>query len=149
MKLIPRTRFELTFTALLLMLCVGTNLPNNATAQFCRNSAVSTLSSPFDKFDPAPDAPVHTVAVQCDGKLLIGGEFTKFGINYPVSGSHIARLNVDGSIDYSFNSGNVDATVTSILPQNDGKILVGGSFTVLGGQSIAYFGRLNPDGTPD
>src|SRR2546423_15596017 len=131
MKPIRNTKFEVTFTTVLLITWFGANLPNNATAQFCPNPVSNTISSPFDKFDPAPDAPVHTVAVQCDGKLLIGGEFTKFGINYPVSGSHIARLNVDGSIDYSFNSGNVDATVTSILPQNDGKILVGGSFTVV------------------
>jgi len=33
--------------------------------------------------------------------------------------------------------------------QADGKILVGGGFTTLGGQSRSYLGRLNADGTLD
>ena len=48
----------------------------------------------------------------------------------------------------SFNPG-ANNNVFSLAVQADGKILVGGSFTTLGGQSRTNIGRLNADGTPD
>jgi uncharacterized delta-60 repeat protein len=39
--------------------------------------------------------------------------------------------------------------VNSVVLQPDGKILVGGSFTSIGGASRTYLARLNPDGTAD
>src|SRR5271157_2092958 len=48
----------------------------------------------------------------------------------------------------SFNPG-ADGTVGSLAVQPDGKILVGGQFTTLGGHSLNYIGRLNGDGTVD
>ena len=37
----------------------------------------------------------------------------------------------------------------SLAVQADGKIVVGGMFTTLGGQPRSYLGRLNSDGTLD
>src|SRR2546428_4917455 len=48
----------------------------------------------------------------------------------------------------SFNP-EANNTVNSLAVQADGKILVGGGFSTLGGQSRNYFGRLNADGTLD
>src|SRR2546428_4232803 len=48
----------------------------------------------------------------------------------------------------SFNPG-ADSVVRSPAVQADGKILVGGAFTTLGGQSRNIIGRLNADGTVD
>src|SRR5258708_33167490 len=48
----------------------------------------------------------------------------------------------------SFNPG-ADNVVQSLAVQADGKILVGGFFSALGGQSRSYIGRLNADGTLD
>ena len=42
-----------------------------------------------------------------------------------------------------------DGGVSTIAVQSDGKIVVGGLFTLLGGQPRNYIGRLNPDGTLD
>src|ERR1039458_3390153 len=42
-----------------------------------------------------------------------------------------------------------DNFVYATAIQPDGKILVGGSFTTLGGQPRSCVGRLNPDGTVD
>jgi hypothetical protein len=61
-------------------------------------------------FDPGPGPvsaswiryPISTVAVQDDGKILIGGSFTNFG-GQPYRG--IARLNPNGSVDASFDPG--------------------------------------------
>src|SRR5688572_33054476 len=48
------------------------------------------------------DGNISAVAVQSDGKLIIGGSF----VNYDgVKKNNIARLNADGSLDETFNSG--------------------------------------------
>jgi outer membrane protein assembly factor BamB len=63
------------------------------------------------------------VAVQKDGKVVVGGHFTTIdGINR----NCIARLNADGSLDGTFNVGTgADDLVWSVAVQADGKVLVG------------------------
>src|SRR6218665_100886 len=90
---------------------------------------------------------IYTTSVQSDGKIIIGGEFNSFN---SASRNRVARLNVDGSLDLAFNPSNGfnQATrATSIQP--DGKILVGGDFTVFNGVSVNKIVRLNDDGTLD
>jgi uncharacterized delta-60 repeat protein len=58
-------------------------------------------------------------------------------------------LNSDGSMDNGFNPGANGNYVNGLAIQADGKIVVGGTFTILGGQSRKYIGRLNPDGSVD
>jgi uncharacterized delta-60 repeat protein len=48
----------------------------------------------------------------------------------------------------SFNPG-ANQGVYTCFPQPDGKVIVGGSFTILGGQPRNYIGRVNGDGTLD
>lgn len=45
---------------------------------------------------------VNVIAVQPDGKLMIGGDFTQFN---GVTRNRVARLNSDGSLDTSFDPG--------------------------------------------
>jgi uncharacterized delta-60 repeat protein/uncharacterized repeat protein (TIGR01451 family) len=52
------------------------------------------------------------------------------------------------SVDDGFNPG-ADDVIIGVTVQRDGKILVGGAFTQLGGQPRQRIGRLNPDGTLD
>jgi hypothetical protein len=82
-------------------------------------------------FDPSPESGVYSLAVQPDGKIIVGGEFSTLG---GLPRRHIGRLNADGSLDAAFNPGG-DGPVFSLAVQVDGKILVGGSFTTLGGQA--------------
>ena len=63
--------------------------------------------------------------------------------------NYIGRLNADGTLDTSFNPGARRLLSYSLAVQADGKILVGGCFTTLGGQTRNYLGRLNADGTLD
>jgi uncharacterized delta-60 repeat protein len=97
-----------------------------------------------------PDARVYAVAVQADGKTLIGGDFKNVR---GVPRNHIARLNVDGSLDTTFDpgaqSGTEDASVSSLAVQADGRILVGGYFTNLAGNARSNLGRLNANGSID
>jgi uncharacterized delta-60 repeat protein len=88
---------------------------------------------------------VYCLALQPDGKILVGGNFTTLA---GWSRNYIGRLKADGSMDTGFNPGAAD-TVYALALQPDGKILVGGRFTVLGGQSCANIGRLNADGSLD
>ena len=90
---------------------------------------------------------VESIAVQLDGKVLIGGLFTA------VNGtSGIARLNADGSLDASFNAavfGFTDGRVKSVAVQSDSKVLIGGSFHVVNATIRNRIARLNADGSLD
>ena len=87
---------------------------------------------------------VNTIAVQKDGKILVGGAFTSYA---DASGFHstnyIARLNTDGTYDSTF-SGSCNTTVRSIvIDEYNDTIIVGGEFTSPGN----YIVRLNNDGS--
>jgi uncharacterized delta-60 repeat protein len=91
---------------------------------------------------------VSAMALQADGKILIGGNFT--AVN-GAGRTNIARLNADGSLDTGFQDGlsGADSYIYSIAVQNDGRLLVGGFFSLLNGARRGGIARLNPDGTLD
>jgi uncharacterized delta-60 repeat protein/uncharacterized repeat protein (TIGR01451 family) len=90
---------------------------------------------------------INAIALQADGKILIGGYFTSFNGS---AAHNILRLNVDGSIDSTFNVGSgPNSQVNAITIQSDGKILIGGYFTLFNGFSINNLARLNHDGSID
>jgi len=106
-------------------------------------------------FNPGTNGPVLAVAVQADGKILAGGNFTAAGggTGLTSSRSHIARFNADGSVDGAFDPG-ASLNVWALAVQADGKILVGGDFARLGGGGTGVttrngIGRLNADGSLD
>jgi uncharacterized delta-60 repeat protein len=82
---------------------------------------------------------VNTIALQANGKILIGGLFGYF-INGRIQ-AYIGRLNADGSIDNSLNL-STDGQVFALQIQPDGKVLVGGSFFRVGSQLRNRFARL-------
>ncbi len=95
---------------------------------------------------PSGSAGVLSIALQPDGKVLVGGSFTDLG----GTASRIARLNADGSLDSTFNPGTgPSAPVTCIVVQPDGQILVAGSFTSFNGVSRKHIVRLNSNGSID
>ena len=88
-------------------------------------------------------APLQNFAVQPDGKILLVR-----------SGTTILRLNADGTRDESFVTNGISTlagswAVWSVLPQEDGKIYVGGRFVTTSGYGINHLARLNADGTLD
>ena len=89
-------------------------------------------------FNPGANDEVFALAVQADGKILVGGAFTMLGGGGTgmTPRNHIARLNADGSLDLSFNPG-ASSAVYALAIQPDGKILVAGAFGMLGGGSTA------------
>lgn len=86
---------------------------------------------------------VRAIALQPDGKILVGGDF--FSPNF-----NLIRLNPDGSLDASFNTGtSTDGAVNAIVVLADGSILVAGVFTSYNGIARNGIMRLNPDGGLD
>jgi uncharacterized delta-60 repeat protein len=82
-----------------------------------------------------------------DGRILVGGSFYA-STNGPAGG--LLRLLRDGSIDASFNPARASfGRVNSIAVQNDGKILIGGSFTNISDVARRGIARLDPDGGLD
>jgi uncharacterized delta-60 repeat protein len=92
-----------------------------------------------------PNDDIYALAVQADGKILIGGEFTSFD---GTTTNRIARLNTNGSLDTGFNTGTgLNGRVEDIAIQADGKVLVGGDFTSFNGSSQNGLVRLFGDAT--
>lgn len=94
-----------------------------------------------------PNGSVEAVALQPDGKILIGGSFTTVHGN---ARNRIARLHPDWSVDTSFNPGTgPNSTVTKIAVLPDGDIMILGYFSSVAGIERIRIARLNSDGTPD
>jgi uncharacterized delta-60 repeat protein len=113
------------------------------TARFNPDGAVDTSfgdgGATYTDFSGRSGAPVQfalsdTIAIQPDGKVLVGGLVARGGssgrIRFPVA---LARLNADGSPDLTFGRfGRVEAnlgqltSVNQIVVQDDGRILCSG-----------------------
>jgi uncharacterized delta-60 repeat protein len=103
---------------------------------------LNTDGSLDQTFDPGTGAllGISSIALQGDGKVLLGGNFTTFD---GVSRSGIARLNVDGTLDKTFNPGTgADGPVWCVAAENDGKMVVGGTFLSINGIARGYLGAL-------
>ena len=88
------------------------------------------------------------LAVQADDKIIVGGTFeTVGGVTCP----NLARLNANGTLDKNFEvfGKGANGTVRSIVFQQDGKIVLGGSFTKVNGVARAGVARLDADGSVD
>lgn len=108
----------------------GFTTPRQQVIRFNPNGTIDAGFNPPSSFDIA----IVSIALQSDGKVLIGGSFNPY----------IARLNSDGTLDSSFNS-SINNGVSSLALQTDGKLLVGGGFT----SPVKRLARLNSDGSAD
>jgi uncharacterized delta-60 repeat protein len=89
-------------------------------------------------FNPNANSNVYSIAVQADGKILAGGNFTSIGGQ---TRNNIARLDATTGLADSFDP-NANSDVVSIAVQADGKILASGNFNTIGGQR-RNFARLD------
>src|SRR5262249_47355661 len=109
------------------------------------------------RLGPGPDgfSVISALAVQADGKILVGGIF---GSINGAARANIARLNADGSVDLTFQNGMSGVTtpaglgpaqVNSIVQPDPSLILVGGLFTSVNGLARTNLARLNSNGSLD
>jgi uncharacterized delta-60 repeat protein len=113
-----------------------------------RLNADGSVDSSFQT-DPGVTHTIYAVAVQPDGKIVLGGYTgdTSFG---GVLGKGVWRLNPDGSLDSTLNT-QVERleSVRSIAVQPDGKILIAGDFSKINGATRRALARLHPNGSLD
>ncbi len=94
-------------------------------------------------FAPALSSNVLAIAIQSDGRPIIGGGFTT------VDGqtrNRIARLHADtagtGFLDTTFDP-NASGNVNALAIQANGRVVLGGAFTTVGGQTRNRLARLD------
>ena len=91
---------------------------------------------------------VNALAVQpSDDKILVAGD-----IYGPKDQEYysLIRLNTDGSVDLSFKNQTTDfESISSVVLQSDGQILIGGDFSTLNGRPVSYLARLSSRGDFD
>jgi len=97
----------------------------------------SNLGSGFTN----PTEAVYSVYCQKDYRMLVGGEFTDFNGN---TRNRLVRLNSDGTEDVNFYN-NIGTGYNSAIYEiafNDGKLLIGGAFSVFNDLSRNCVNRL-------
>ncbi len=109
-------------------------------AQILTNGIVDASFAP-QGFGANADG-IRALAVQPDGKVIVGGTF--FDENGP---GGAVRLNADGNIDTAFIS-RVNLSVFSLAVQPDAKVLIGGDFFTVNGTNMGRIARLRGDGSP-
>lgn len=123
------------------------NSVNGTTRKFiARLTSSGNVDTSFDS-QAGPDNYIHTLALQADGKIVIGGSFTSYrGSSVP----RVARLNTDGSLDSAFTPGSgANDDVYGMLVEPSGKIVIVGRFTSYDGTARNRIARLNANGTLD
>jgi uncharacterized delta-60 repeat protein len=117
-----------------------TNIGAQTRNRIARLDATTGLA---DSFNPNANGFVFAIAVQADGKVLAGGFFTRVGGQ---TRNYIARLTTTGfpdSFDPNANDPSGNPGIDSIAVQADGKILAGGFFHTIGGQTRVHIARLD------
>lgn len=113
-----------------------------------RLNSDGTLDTSFCNGLAGTDQEVNAMALQADGKMVIGGSFTAV---HGVGRAHIARLNSDGTLDLGFASTSTgpNGTVNTLLVQSNGKIVIGGMFSSVDGITRSGIARLESGGALD
>ena len=95
------------------------------------------------------------MALQADGQIVVGGYFNGLGGGTGATGRNfIGRIDGNGAVDPVFNPGASSISgVNALVIQADGQIVIGGSFTGLGGGTgvtlRGNIGRVDINGVVD
>jgi uncharacterized delta-60 repeat protein len=114
-----------------------------------RLNADGSVDTTFQPAITGDFASVGDMEVQADGKVVVGGSFDITATN-PANGQQVrfqnlARLNTDGSFDFSFVT-NAPNNITKIALQADGKIVAGNASTSADPNVVI---RFNTNGSTD
>lgn len=118
----------------------------------------TTFASGFEPIGMAGEEGISAMAIQQDGKIIASGWFTTFNGE---SVNNIVRINIDGSLDTTFNAGTgLNYAAVAIAVQSDGKIIINNGYSkyyqgsydvgnIYNGAVVGKIARLNIDGTLD
>jgi uncharacterized delta-60 repeat protein len=118
-------------------------------ASLVRLAANSQLDTTFDP-GLGPNGEVYCLALQPDSHILVGGLFDQVN---GVPRFRLARLDASGAVDPEFDpyvaSWIAAPDVYSIVAQDDQRLVIGGYFDTVNGQTRSGLARLRPDGSLD
>ena len=86
---------------------------------------------------------IKTAALQVDGKIIIGGNFTKYN---EVTSNRLIRILSDGAIDNTFNIGSGFKSQVYAIAVEDKKTIVAGNFTTYNDMPVGRIVRLLENG---
>lgn len=135
------------------ILIVGYGTWNNGATAYTivRLNATGTLDTAFQTaVGTGLSGWGYSLALQSDGKILIGGSFANF--NGDATKAKLVRLNLDGTVDATFATptfSNSSDYITRVKVLTNGKILICGRFTTVNGVASATVAQLNADGSLD
>lgn len=125
-------------------------------AAFTSTISPGITPNSYPTFDSGTGA-VNAVALQSDGKIIIGGNVSRY--KAPAAGSpqtSLKRLNASGTLDTAFDAlastladSQGQTEVNKILVTTGDKMYVGGVFQSYGGTARSGILRLNADGSLD
>ncbi len=127
-----------------------TSVNGTTRGNIARLNTDGTLDATFGNGLAGTSHWTHPVAVQADGKILIGGQFMTVN---GTGRNRLARLNTDGTLDTTFLNGlsGPDANPQAFAVRPDGRIVMGGWFSSVNGTtrgSVARLGGLVVPGFP-
>ncbi|MBA4149080.1 MAG: delta-60 repeat domain-containing protein [Verrucomicrobia bacterium] len=126
-----------------------THVDGVARSYLARLNADASVDTSFNT-GTGPNNQVTGLLLQSDGKIVISGNFTSVN---GISRSTLARLDTDGTLDTSFDPGTgiagSSSYISQMVQQGDGKIVIGGKFTSINGQTRSGIARLNTNGSVD
>ncbi len=119
-----------------------------AIAKLARLNADGTLDTTFNPGGTGGvGGRLTSISLQADDKIIAAGQGIS-GYN-GTTANGIFRINTDGTLDSSFVSGfaTTPNNIEQAIVQADGKIILGGGFSLYGGVTVNPLIRVNTDGT--
>jgi uncharacterized delta-60 repeat protein len=91
--------------------------------------------------DPQINATVESLKIDRNGRIVVGGQFTSAGGE---SYARLARFSAAGAVDTTFvpPAFTGGTKVSALAIDSNGRVMIGGDFTAVGGQPRAYAARL-------
>ena len=122
----------------------------NGSGDFRRIARMNLDGQIIDNFSGGFNSNVSIIVEDKNNNLHIGGTFTGYGASNPIQANRFIVLDKYNNISSLYNpESGFNSTINNLLIQNDGKILLGGSFTSYRNIPYNRFIRLNSDYTID
>jgi uncharacterized delta-60 repeat protein len=127
-----------------------TTYSGSSTSGIARLNVSGTLDTTFNVGTGFASNIANHCKIQSDGKIVVVGNFTAYSGSAANVANRIVRINTDGTLDTTFNTGvGFNSSLEAVITQPDGKIITTGNFTTYSGSSINRIVRLNTNGSVD
>ncbi len=105
-----------------------------------------SLDASFQDPEISTTGGIESIVVLENGSIVIAGSFLSIGT---LGQKYIARLNPNGTLDTGFQPPNFNFPVFAVLPDQAGRLYLGGPFSLADGQPRSRLARLNANGSLD